>query len=67
MLTDLDIDDTRRSRPIDHRHCCHNRRFDPELSWAIDWLTVAIEAGNEPESRRAVHAAIRVIERRALP
>jgi hypothetical protein len=46
------------------QHKPRQRRYDPALSAAIDWLTVAIE---EPaEQLPAIRAALAIIERLAM-
>ncbi len=46
-----------------HRHCCHTRCYDPQMSAALDWLAVALEA-YEPAGRRrrATRRALAMIE-----
>ena len=81
MLTNrppVEIDDTRttavrqathRRRPPASRQRADirlRRRFDIEMSWAIDWLFVALDARNEHETQRAIRAALQVLERRTV-
>jgi hypothetical protein len=42
------------------------RRFDPEMSWIMDWLQLALEAETIADSRHAVRRALAIVEQKAM-
>jgi hypothetical protein len=42
------------------------QRFDPQMSAAIDWLALSLEAVDSHERRRVIRRALAIIEDRAM-